>query len=109
MSNLENLAQLPMNVGIDPALANSIPNPPIVNSSGPSDVAQPQYVTNLTQMLGAITENQIAFQQTVLGYMDSQRATQPPVSKSLGSTVKVRNPCMFNGKHDEVTPFLGEV
>ena len=35
---------------------------------------------------------------------------QPPaVAPKLGLSVKVHNPRMFNGKHEEVTPFLSEV
>ena len=66
---------------------------------------QPQYVTDFTRMFNVLADNQIAFQQGVM-----QILGQPPaVAPKLGSSVKVRNPRMFNGKHEEVTPFLSEV
>jgi hypothetical protein len=58
-------------------------------------------------MFGILTDNQVAFQQGIM-----QVLTQPqPQSDAprLGSSVKVRNPRMFSGKHEEVSPFLSEV
>jgi len=66
--------------------------------------AQPQYLTDFTRMFNVLTENQVAFQQGIM-----QVLGQPPVAPKLGTSVKVRNPRMFNGKHEEVLPFLGEV
>ena len=69
--------------------------------------SQPQYLTDLTRMFGVLTENQVAFQQGIMRILG-----QPQVAHDaprLGSSVKVRNPRMFSGKHEEVTPFLSEV
>lgn len=113
MSNLDNFAQLPMNVGMDPAQANAIPNPTTSIPAAPGTSSQPQYVTDLTRMLGVLTDNQMTFQQGLLQFLEVQQSSQPPPVQpsplKLGGTVKVRNPRMFNGKHDEVTPFLSEV
>ena len=138
-STLGDFSQLPLNValGAGPDTAqNPIPaGPPPVsfqnplpavpsslpNSSNPSsfpyfqpsgaplnpilpDSTQPQYVTDFTRMFELLTDDQVAFQQGVM-----QLLGQPASASKLGSSVKVRNPCMFSGKHEEVIPFLRKV
>ena len=72
-----------------------------------SDSSQPQYLADLTRMFGILTDNQVAFQQGIMQVL-SQPQAQPDAPR-LGSSVKVRNPRMFSGKHEEVTPFLSKV
>ena len=56
-------------------------------------------------MFNVLADNQVAFQQGIM-----QILGQPPAAiPKLGSSVKVRNPRMFTGKHEEVTPFLSKV
>ena len=59
---------------------------------------------HFTRMFELLTDNQVAFQQGVM-----QLLGQPASASKLGSSVKVRDPRMFSGKHEEVTPFLSEV
>ena len=125
---LGDFSQLPMNVsyGAGPDTTQNLlptsptpapvlplfPQPPIFpipSSKYPSqpNSTQPQYITDLTRMFDVLTDNQVAFQQgimQVLGQLPSTTA-----APHLGSSVKVRNPRMFSGKHEEVTPFLSEV
>ena len=78
------------------------PQPPVAPLNPPlPDSTQPQYVTDFTRMFELLTDNQVAFQQGVM-----QLLGQPASAPKLGSSVKVRNPHMFSGKHEEVTPFL---
>ena len=134
---LGDFSQLPMNVGYgtgpdtaqnplptsptpapvlppfpQPPVFPSIPsseNPSQPNPTYPShpqpDSIQPQYLTDFTCMIGILTDNQIAFQQGIMQVLGQPQSAAP----LLGSSVKVRNPRMFSGKHKEVTPFLGEV
>ncbi|PPQ91144.1 hypothetical protein CVT25_012551 [Psilocybe cyanescens] len=99
MSSLGNFAELPMNVGMDPAQADSIPQPNLHHtgeSSGSGSGALvpvsfppiPSYLANLVQ---------------------APPLAPPVVAKSFGGTVKVHNPRMFNSKYEEVTPFLSEI
>ena len=76
--------------------------PPIDNLP---DMTQPQYVTDFTRMFNVLADNQVAFQQGIMQLLGQTQVTAP----KLGSSVKVRNPRMFTGKHEEVTPFLSEV
>lgn len=69
------------------------------------DVTQLQYVTNFTCMFNILANNQVAFQQGIMQLMGQPQAA----TTKLGSFIKVRNPRMFTGKHEEVTPFLSEV
>ena len=115
---LGDLSQLPMNIGHGAGpdtVQNHYP-------AGPSDAAQPtfqptqlppqfpdanqpQYVTDFTRMFNVLADNQVAFQQGIMQILGQPPANTP----KLGSSVKVRNPRMFTGKHKEVTPFLSEV
>jgi len=55
-------------------------------------------------------KNQQVFQQGVKEILNAQyQSTVVSMKKSASSTVKVRNPRMFNGRHEEVTPFLSEL
>jgi hypothetical protein len=135
MSNvLGDLSQLPMNVAFG-AAPDTTQNPlptgptpvPMFANTGPQaststdpsstfypqsqhqslppvDTTQPQYITDFTRMFNVLADNQVAFQQGVM-----QILGQPPAAPKLGSSVKVRNPRMFTGKHEEVVPFLSEV
>jgi hypothetical protein len=105
-----------------------LPNPhptfnnPSSSSQQPTETlshpTQAQYVSDLTQMLGFMTQNQAEFQRNVTRFIDAQSTvlsglhapdlTNAP-HKTLGSGVKIRNPRLFNGRHEEVTPFLSEV
>lgn len=75
----------------------------------PPEPSQPQYLTDLTRMFGALTDNQIAFQQGIMQILGQHGPDRDAPQSRLGSSVKVRNPRMFTGKHEEVTPFLSEV
>ena len=56
-------------------------------------------------MIGILTNNQIAFQQGIMQVLGQPQSAAP----LLSSSVKARNPHMFSGKHEEVTPFLSKV
>ena len=130
-STLGDFSQLPMNITSGPGpdtAQNPLPTSPtstplfsnfaqpsfasILPSSYPTypshpqpDSIQPQYLTNLTYMIGILANNQIAFQQGVMQVLGQPQSAAP----LLSSSVKVHNPCMFSGKHKEVTPFLSKV
>jgi hypothetical protein len=69
----------------------------------------------------AMRVNQEEFQTGIQTYIVAQQSasqsiaqaslaqTQASQNKVHGGTVKVRNPRMFNGRHEEVTPFLSEL
>ena len=118
---LGDLSQLPMNVGhgagpepvqnhypTGPSTALQPTLPDAQFSQAPTslpDSAQPQYITDFTRMFNILADNQVAFQQGVMQILGQPLAAMP----KLGSSVKVRNPRMFTGKHEEVMPFLSEV
>ena len=69
------------------------------------DATQPQYVTDFTHMFNVLAKNQVAFQQVIMQILGQPPANTP----KLGSSIKIRNPRMFTGKHEEVIPFLSKV
>lgn len=56
-------------------------------------------------MFNVLADNQVTFQQGIMQLLGQT----PAIAPKLGSSVKVRNPWMFTGKHKEVTPFLSKV
>ncbi|KAG6862980.1 hypothetical protein C0991_009027 [Blastosporella zonata] len=99
---------------IDPA---SIP----YQATDVNPIAQPQsnldtIVNVLVQNQSALQETQATFQQNLIDVMHEVArrpnvvaATEPIIQTPQGNTIKLRNVCLFNGKHNEVTPFLSEV
>ena len=74
---------------------------------------QPAYVDDFTRMLGFMNESQVHFQEQITRAITALASSRESTSDSLvnrgGSSVKLRNPCTFNGWHKEVVPFLSEV
>ncbi|KAG6824623.1 hypothetical protein H0H93_001816, partial [Arthromyces matolae] len=99
---------------VDPA---SIP----YQGVGINPVAQPQPSLNsivdiLVQNQSALQQTQAAFQQNLLDVMHEVArrpnvvaASEPAIPIPRGNTIKLRNARLFNGKHNEVTPFLSEI
>lgn len=94
MSSLGNFAELPMNVGMDPAQADSIPQPNLHHtgeSSGSGSGALvpvsfppiPSYLANLVQAVGTLATTQQAFQQNIETLYLSKR-----VSATIGSSCR---------------------
>jgi hypothetical protein len=88
-----------------------MPVPPIFV---PPVETQPTYVNDFTRMLALMNQNQAHFQDHVARAIASLSTALGPASDSQssrtsGSSVKLRNPRVFNGKHEEVVPFLSEV
>jgi Retrotransposon gag protein len=108
---------------VDPAYASYTPTPmasransPIpgfIPPTAPPPVErQPAYVNDFTRMLALMTQNQAQFQEHVTRFIDAMGTTQPPTGQPPrvnGSSVKLRDPRLFSGKHEEVVPFLSEV
>ena len=118
---LGDLSQLPMNVshgaGPDmvqnhyPAGPSTAPQPMLSQAqfsqaqNSLPDLTQPHYVTDFTCMFNILADNQVAFQQCIMQILGQPLAATP----KQGSSVKVWNPRMFTGKHEDVTPILSEV
>jgi hypothetical protein len=108
---------------IDPAYASynptpiasraSSPIPGFIPPTAPPPVErQPAYVNDFTRMLALMNQNQAQFQEHVTRFINAMGTTQPPTAQPTrvnGSSVKLRDPRLFNGKHEEVVPFLSEV
>lgn len=111
-----------LSASMDPAYAPSpmpsrapspLPVPPSVIPPTPVE-QQPAYVSDFNRMLALMNHNQAQFQEHVARAIATLTTTREPTSDSQGprsssSTVKLRNPRIFNGKHEEVVPFLSEV
>lgn len=77
----------------------------------------PQYVNDLTHMMKLLTTNFEAFQNIMANYVQGQANTSAPAAATTASattpvprgTARVRDPRRFNGKIDEVEPFLNEI
>lgn len=86
------------------------PSPDPMAQANPT---QPTYVTDFTRMLGFMNENQAAMQDQLtraIAALAEARTPSVVSSSTLGSSsVKLRNPRTFNGRHEEVVPFLSEV
>ncbi|KAJ7181890.1 hypothetical protein C8R46DRAFT_1027685 [Mycena filopes] len=87
--------------------------PPEQHTADPT----PQYVNDLTQMMQLLTENFGAFQSVMANYVQGQANAAAPAStahtvpnpSAPRGTARVRDPRRFNGKIDEVEPFLNEI
>ncbi|KAF4612585.1 hypothetical protein D9613_012720 [Agrocybe pediades] len=87
--------------------------------------SQPPYVADFTRLVEIMAANQARFEETMAGFnahLDGQlnlrqpaassgnTSVAPPLPSAIPSTtVKLPSPRKFNGKHQEVLPFLNEV
>ena len=110
-----------------PAINVPLPDSPLPSHAASPDpmahvdpLAQPAYVHDLTRMLGFMNKSQVHFQEQITQAITVLTSSQAALASSQGavsdsqamcgsSTVKLRNPCTFNGRHEEVVPFLSEV
>ena len=96
----------------DSPLPSRVPSPlPIAPDVDPS---QPTYISDFTRMLGYMNQNQAQFQEQLTRVMATLVELQhPPAAapevRNSNNSVKLRNPCTFNGRHEEVVPCLSEV
>lgn len=96
---------------IDP---DDVPTPLPSRVNSPVPAQQPSYVNDFNRMLAFMNQNQAQFQEHVTRFITAMGTAQPPPppvqpARTNGSSVKLRDPRLFNGKHEEVVPFLSEV
>ena len=76
-------------------------------------ITRSMFPHDFTCMLEFMNKNQAQFQEQItqaISALTSSRVTPPDSQAShSGSTVKLRNPWVFNSRHEEVVPFLSEV
>ena len=106
-----------------PTINVPLPDSPLPSHAASPDpmayidlLAQPAYVHDLTRMLGFMNESQVHFQEQIARAITALTSSQAALASSQGavsdsqathgsSTVKLRNPCTFNGRHEEVFLF----
>ena len=110
-----------------PAINVPLPDSPLPSCAASPDpmahvdpLAQPAYVHDLTRMLGFMNKSQVHFQEQIARAITALTSSQAALASSQGavsdsqatcgsSTVKLQNPHTFNGRHEEVVPFLSKV
>ena len=100
-----------------PAIQVPLPERPLPSGApGPEPMphinpSQPTYMSNFTHMLSFMNQHQAQFQEQVtqiLMTLTGPRDSTSESSTSHGGSVKLHNPQVFNGCHEEVIPFLSE-
>ena len=102
-----------------PAIQVPLPDSPYVSQAASPepmssvDPSQPAYIHDFTWMLEYMNQNHAQFQEQItraISLLTGARELAPVSQRSQGNNnVKLRNPQVFNGHHEEVIPFLSEV
>lgn len=95
-----------VNNPMDTGLPTDIPAP----ESVPTQTALPHYVEDFNKMLALMNDNQAIFQSSMAAFIDQQRQMAlVAAANPRHSSIKVKEPRIFNGRHEEVKAFISEV